>query len=173
MLKGTGMHEIFFGLKRAYWGSVAQSRKLLRLHWPHLTAARFDLMHGVRDAGIFGTLQSELRSALGVCRPVLTRMLKALVELGWLTRTRSTVDRRTYVIELTEDGKQVFESAYHRLVRSMRATRWVNQALIGMQDWPDKGLSFYWTECLDSLLWGMCNFFKSGGTLHYRWHPDD
>ncbi len=166
------MHALFFGLKRAYWGTVAKSRKLLRLHSPHLTAARFDLMHAVRGWK-FGVKQTALRERLGVCRPVLTRMLKSLVELGWLTRERCTGDRRTYWIEITEKGLQIIEGAYRRLVRSMRAARWVNQALVGRERWPDKDRSFPRMQTIEWLLDKVRTFFNAGGGLYYPWHPDD
>ena len=136
------MHALFFGLKRAYWASIAKSRKPLRERWPGLTAARFDLMHAVREHDGKVILQSRLVRVLGVCRPVVTRMLKTLVQLGWVTRTKSSVDRRTYDIALTDTGKELIVSAHHRMVRSMRVARWVNQALIGRSAWPDKDKVF-------------------------------
>ena len=159
------MHALFFGLKRAYWGTVAKSRKLLHRYSPHLTAARFDLMHKVRGYP-FRILQSELREVLGVSRPVLTRMLKSLVELGWVTRERGIRDRRTYEIGITEAGRRVIEAAYRGMVESMRAARWVNQALVGRENWPDPCRSFERMGTFDWLLRLVRTFFNAGGTLH-------
>src|SRR5215468_11180020 len=103
------MHAILFGLKRAYWGSIARSRWPLHEHRSHLTAARFDLMHALNSHPLKFMWQSRLRRMLGVCRPVVTRMVKSLVALGWLTRKRSKSDRRTYDICLTEEGAKVIE----------------------------------------------------------------
>ena len=174
VLFGEGMHAILFGLKRTYWGSIARSRRPLHEHQPHLTAARFDMMHAIQQQGPKqSVLQSELRRVLGVCRPVVTRMLQSLMQLGWVVRTRSDVDRRTYAVRLTEAGAKVIEWAYYRFVTSVRAKRWVNQALIGMEKWPDLALAFTATAALDEQLTCMRAVWNAGGTLYYPWHPDD
>ena len=166
------MHALLFGLKRAYWGSIARSRKILRKHWPHLTAARFDLLQAVRRRP-FGVRQYELQKVLGGCRPVLTRMLKALVELGWVTRTRCPYDRRTYDIKVTGEGQKVFDSAEYRLIRSRRVARWVREGLVGLQEWSDRDLAFGRMGEIEFLLDRLREGWKAGGTLFYPWHPDD
>ena len=166
------MHALLFGLKRAYWGGVARSRKFLRKHWPHLTAARFDLMQAVQLYP-YGPRQHQLQRELGVCRPVLTRMLKSLVELGWVTRKRCPSDRRTYDIQITAEGKKVFDSADYRIIRSRRAVRWVHEALIGLRDWSNKDLAFLRMGEIEYLLDLVRSGWNAGGTLHYAWHPDD
>ena len=170
---GHGMHAILFGLKRAYWGSIAKSRRPLREHRPHLTAARFDLLHAVRLHPLQSMLQSRLRRVLGVCRPVVTRMVKSLVELGWLRRERSAIDRRTYDVWLTEEGAKVIDSAHHRFVRSVRARRWVHQGLLGMDRWPDRDEALEAVEALEGWLNRLRAQWSAGGTLYYPWHPDD
>jgi DNA-binding MarR family transcriptional regulator len=167
------MHAILFGLKRAYWGSVARSRRPLREHRPHLTAARFDLLLAVRSNPLKFVWQSELQRVLGVCRPVVTRMVKSLVELGWLTRERSAIDRRTYDVQLTDEGEKVIDWALHRFVRSVRARRWVHQALLGRDRWPDKDAGLEAVGALDDWLNRLRAEWRAGGTLFYRWHPDD
>ena len=172
VLQGCSMHALFFGLKRAYWGSVARSRKFLRTHWPHLTAARFDLMQAIREHPM-PILQSKLRYVVGVCRPVVTRMLKALVELGWVTRTRCSFDRRTYSIALTEKGRGLLASADYRIIQSRRAARWAQEGLIGLTDWWDKNTAF-WRMCeIDDHLDRLRAGWNASGTLYYPWHPDD
>ena len=170
---GAGMHAILFGLKRAYWGSIANSRRPLDDHRPHLTAARFDMMRAVQAHPLSFILQSQLRHVLGVCRPVVTRMLKSLVELGWLTRKRSVIDRRTYDVRLTEEGAKMIEFAHYRFVRSMRARRWVHQALLGMDRWPNKRAAFAAVEALERWLNRLRTEWMAGGTLVYPWHPED
>jgi DNA-binding MarR family transcriptional regulator len=168
------MHVILFGLKRAYWGSIAKSRWPLCEHRAHLTAARFDLMRVVRTYSVWKMMrQSRLPGALGVCQPVITRMIKSLVALGWMTRERSKIDRRTYDVGLTEEGEKVIDSAYHRFVRSVRARRWVHQALLGMNKWPDRDAAFEAVEALDSWLNRLRRTWSKRATLYYRWHPDD
>jgi DNA-binding MarR family transcriptional regulator len=167
------MHAILFGLKRAYWGSIKNSRRPLKEHRAHLTAARFDLLHVMRSYPMKTIRQRMLQRALGVCRPVVTRMLKSLVALGWVTRVRSTIDRRTYDVSLTDEGAELIDYAYHRFVRSMRARRWVHQAMLGMEKWPDKDAAFEAVHALERWLRQLRKEWNAGGTLYYRWHPDD
>jgi DNA-binding MarR family transcriptional regulator len=167
------MHAILFGLKRAYWGSIAKSRRPLHAHHPNLTAARFDLMHAVQSRSLKFVWQSKLPRVLGVCRPVVTRMIKSLVALGWLTRERSRIDRRTYDIGLTEMGAAVIESAHHSFVRTARAKRWVHQALLGMNEWPNMGAAFEAVATVEHWLKRLRKGWRAGGTLYYPWHPDD
>ena len=104
---------------------------------------------------------------------MVTRMLKSLVALGWVTRERSKTDRRTYDVRLTEGGAKMIDFAYHRFVRSVRARRWVHQALLGMDRWPNKGAAFAAVEALEKRLDRLRTEWKAGGTLYYPWHPDD
>jgi DNA-binding MarR family transcriptional regulator len=167
------MHAILFGLKRAYWGGIAKSRRPLDDHRPHLTAARFDMMYAVQSHPLKVIRQSGLRRVLGVCGPVVIRMVDSLVDLGWLTRTRSMTDRRTYDIRLTEEGAKLIEFAHYRFVRSMRARRWVHQGLLGMEKWPNKGAAFVAVEKLERWLTQVRTEWVAGGTLVYPWHPED
>ena len=66
------------------------------------TQAKF-LRHIGRNSRIS---QAELARAT-VTDPTLTgRILDTLVERGWVERTRSDVDRRQYVLELTASGQR-------------------------------------------------------------------
>jgi DNA-binding MarR family transcriptional regulator len=100
-------------------------------------------------------------------------MVKSLVALGWLTRKRSPIDRRTYDVSLTEAGAKLIDYAYHRFVRSVRARRWVHQALLGMEKWPDRDAAFEAVEALERWLKQLRQEWKAGGWLYYPWHPDD
>ncbi len=169
---GDGMNAIFFGLKRAHWGFVNRSRRWL-VRWPHLTAARFDLLYALRGYRGLTVFQKHLRKKLGVCRPVLTRMLKSLVALGWVTRTRSTIDRRTYEICITAEGGKIIEAAYRRWVNSGRAMRWAHRALAGKYGARDRERSFRRMEWFEDVLQNMREVFRAGGWVSYPWHPDD
>ena len=170
---GAGMHAILFGLKRAYWSSIKKSRRPLHEHHPGLTAARFDLMRVVQMHHPHPIKECRRPAALGVCGPVVRRMVKSLVALGLVTRVRNPFDRRTYDVALTEAGAELIDFAYHRIVRSVRARRWVHQALLGMEKWPDMGLAFEAVEGLEHWLRRLRKAWKAGGWLYYRWHPDD
>ena len=85
------MNVIFFGLKRAYHGTLRVTREALAKLG--LTPARFDLLYIVAKEG--GTLlQRELQRALGVVAATVSRMLTSLEELGLVEREVVEEDHR-------------------------------------------------------------------------------
>jgi MarR family transcriptional regulator, transcriptional regulator for hemolysin len=53
--------------------------------------------------------QRELAEAVGVREATLTHHLNAMDTRGLITRRRDTGNRRIHVVELTDDGKALFE----------------------------------------------------------------
>jgi DNA-binding MarR family transcriptional regulator len=51
--------------------------------------------------------QADLARATGSDPALTGRVLDALVERGWVRRTRSELDRRQYVLELTPAGQRI------------------------------------------------------------------
>ncbi|HXX66030.1 MAG TPA: helix-turn-helix domain-containing protein [Polyangiaceae bacterium] len=77
------------------------TRKAL-LAWPGLTGARFDLLSALlhteyRRPSCIELRRSELRRKLGVSAAVVSRMVRALLERGWVARRRDK-DRRTWTL---------------------------------------------------------------------------
>jgi DNA-binding MarR family transcriptional regulator len=109
------MNDLFFGLKRAYHGSLRVFRRpLARLG---LTAARFDLLYIVlKEGGVL--LQRELQRALGVAAPTVSRMLASLEELGLVTRSVAEEDGRQRDVELTKAGRRSVLRAARELIHS-------------------------------------------------------
>jgi DNA-binding MarR family transcriptional regulator len=174
VLVRVGMHAAFFGLKRAYWGSLRVTRK--RLTQMGLTAARFDLLFLL--AAMPWQLprsQKEIIVKLGVTPPVVSRMLKALREKGLVARERDTQNRRAWLISLTTSGRNLIQRAIDVFIRSRRAWRHVQRGLCpAMVRSPEREDEALWRmasleETLDRLREG----FRARGTLYYRWHPDD
>ena len=99
------MHGIFFGLKRAYQAPLKTFNA--RLRPLSLTCARYDLLHALKSR--IGRLQSELWKTLGVTRPVVCRIVKALERMK-LIRRRVAKDRRQRFVELTAQGRALLES---------------------------------------------------------------
>jgi DNA-binding MarR family transcriptional regulator len=99
------MHALFFRLKRAYQAPLNTFNR--RLRSVSLTCARYDLLHALKSR--LGRLQSELWRTLGVTRPVVCRMLKAL-EAMKLVRRRVAEDRRQRFVELTPRGRALLDS---------------------------------------------------------------
>ena len=120
------MHVIFFGLKRAYHGALRVTRRgLVRLG---LTAARFDLLYIVQKAGQMMT-QRELRSALGVSGPTVSRMLGSLEERGLVHREVSDLDRRERNVMLTNAGRRCVRKAARSLIHTGHVQLAIDAAL--------------------------------------------
>jgi DNA-binding MarR family transcriptional regulator len=123
------MNIIFFGLKRAYHGTLRVTRQALaRLG---LTAARFDLLYIVLKVGEI--TQRELRKALGVSGPTVSRMLGSLEELGLIEREVSDLDRRERYVMLTRVGRRCVRKAACLLIHSGHVQLALDGALCGDQ----------------------------------------
>jgi DNA-binding MarR family transcriptional regulator len=116
-------------------------------------------------------LQSDLRRKLGVTAPVVTRMLKALRALGWVTRRRTDSDRRQWWITLTTDGLARIKSAYRIMLRAMQL--WVDVAICSGQH-RDPAKRLVHMDTLEGFLGALRRELGDGATLTYLWgHPDD
>lgn len=122
------MDDVLFGVKRAHL--AANWWALLRLREFGVTPARFDLMRMIygRD---FRRVQSELRRQLGVARATISRMLRSLERLGWITREVNAYDRRTRDCVLTYEGRRVVASVMSALVWPKVIANVVDAALGG------------------------------------------
>src|SRR5258708_18459794 len=91
------MHALTFALKRAHHSFLAITRR--DFDGCGLTAARFDLLYVVKgkSAGPSLIRQSDLRRALGVTAPTVSRMVKSLVALGFVSAKRAADDARQRV----------------------------------------------------------------------------
>ena len=129
------MHQILFGLKRAFQSSLEWSKKVFAVHG--LTPARFDMLYAI---GSEETLyQSGLRRMLGVSGATISRMLKALKQLGLVDTFVDEFDRRCKVLVLTERGQEVLDEAIEHVfgggvgqlaVESVVERWWPNTALV-------------------------------------------
>jgi DNA-binding MarR family transcriptional regulator len=94
------MNAVFFGLKRAYYGTLRAPRKPLREI--DMSSARYDMLTAiVRYPKI---LQRDLRRVLGVVPATVCKMLCALEDLGYVER-REARDRRQRIVEITPKGR--------------------------------------------------------------------
>lgn len=96
------MHPVFHSFKRLHWSSMRFARDWAEEYGT--TPARFDMMLTIARAG--GITMANLRRALDVCGPVVSRMLEALEDLGLARREPYERDRRTYWVTLTPRGQQ-------------------------------------------------------------------
>jgi DNA-binding MarR family transcriptional regulator len=117
------MDAVMFHVKGAHLALQRVGRRLL--HRNGLTPARFDLMHAL---GLKGMKQSDLWRRLGVVRSVVSEMLRSLRQLGWVKRVRAP-DGRTWLVQLTQRGRRLFEDAYAQWVESGHMTVCIDGAL--------------------------------------------
>jgi DNA-binding MarR family transcriptional regulator len=169
------MNAIFFGLKRAFHGTLRLARPTLTSHG--LTAARFDLLYALMGSDrTFGKYQSRLRKKLGVSRPTVSRMLRSLEERGLVSRERSRVDRRQLDVRLTDLGRALIRRAHKVLTESGWAQLAVDSALgsTSMENrWFDPMHCLMETDRLEGTLKKVRDTFGDFATLYYPWHPQD
>ena len=123
------MHSTFFAMKRGYYSGLRVARELL--DGKGLTPARFDLLYLVRGGPGEFLLQSDVRRALGVAGPTVSRMIRSLMELGFLVKLRAPHDRRERIVQLTEKGRRVLAKAIRATMGPRKVERLVAGALAG------------------------------------------
>jgi DNA-binding MarR family transcriptional regulator len=165
------MHVVFFGLKRAYHGTLRITRKPLRD--VGLTAARFDLLYAVKECP-GGVLQSALRRILGVCRATVSKMLISLEQRGLVKRTVYKYDRRQRLVRLTGSGRHGIRDAKEDFMRSGAAELAFATAIgsTGLCSWFDEDRCFEQKSWLLERLDALRNGFFDFASLEYpRLHP--
>ena len=127
------MNMYFFGLKRAYYGTLHGPRKPLAEMG--LTSARVDLLEAIRklvcrearlsdsQLACDGPMQQsglapkaicyqyQIRQMLGLAASTLTEMLQALEERGWIARERELFDQRFRLVKITSRGLAMLRKA--------------------------------------------------------------
>jgi DNA-binding MarR family transcriptional regulator len=119
-----------------------------------------------------GVAQSELRKALGVTAPVVTRMMQSLEALGLVLRRRAQLgDKRQVLTWLTEAGEACILAARRAVQRAMRRMVFV-AICFGAHRNRDK--RFLHMATLESYLNALRRSFRDTARLCFRWgHPDD
>lgn len=107
------MHATPFLLKRAYHASLKMLRPIAARH--DLTPARFDLLCALQAIRCYAQDQTALSKRLGVTRPTICKMVRALETAGFLERHAATRDRRFRHIKLTRYGRRCFAKLLKRL----------------------------------------------------------
>jgi DNA-binding MarR family transcriptional regulator len=60
--------------------------------------------------------QNDLRRQLGVTAATVSKMVRSLVDLGLLKRSTYSADRRTLLLELTEDAIRLLRVIHRRVI---------------------------------------------------------
>lgn len=169
------MNAIAFGTKRVFHGFVRVTRTAFAA--AGLTAARFDMMYAIfTNRGSLGPVvelkQRDVRRALGVSAPVVSRMLRSLEQLGLVSRRPPKYgDRRQRCVELTAAGEVCIRRACRMFLRGIR--RIVLDAIcFGRHREPIQRLIHM--SQLESYLHVLRRDFGDQARLYYPWgHPDD
>ena len=167
------MHQIFFLCKRSYWGIQN------KLRWPlkdkfDITPARVDMLYAIEKSryAVSEKEQRRLTKKLGVTRSVVSRMLRAMEALGWISREKAEYDRRMWLVSITELGQELLDRVMKRFVKSGRVAHWVYVGLL--YEWWNRDLRFWRLIYFEDELRGFRAMFNGGGTLYYPFgHPDE
>lgn len=157
-LLAGGMAPVFFGIKRTHLSVLGISRRFTLEHG--LTPARFDMMRIV-DLHRFGVGQSRIQDLLGVSAATVSRMLKALEELGFVVRERMLHDRRQRRVHITERGRYCVDKACDGLVRRGGAD------LLARLGFASDGPVMVAT--LESYLWSMRKRYGDKAPFEHPW----
>jgi DNA-binding MarR family transcriptional regulator len=122
------MHSVTFQIKRAHLKAVAFGKGIIEDRVKDMTPARFDLMYAIRAHQVDhrrgwpigrSLEQARICRKLGLHSSTVSKLIKRLVQLGWLENCGKGGDRRTNVIALTEKGLRSIVKAM-RIVFRMR-----------------------------------------------------
>ena len=162
------MNAIFFGFKRAYYGTLRLTRHALRQMG--LTAARFDLLH-ILDHAHPGMPQRELQRALGVASSTVSRMLTSLELLGLVLREPMLGDLRRTWVELTKKGRRLVRRAAYLFLSTGQLQLAVDSALCP-QRWYREDACKEAREACDQILTRVRDAYGDVATRDYPRVPD-
>lgn len=106
---------VWFTCKRMFLMAGTCARRCASVG--NLTPARADLLAVVYSRSV---RQRVLKTELGVCASVVSRMLDALEELGLVVREVDPTDRRNKLVRITDRGRNALSIARASLDGAMR-----------------------------------------------------
>jgi len=164
------MHSVLFSLKRTFHKSVWFGRFLLKDYL--LTPSRFDILYILKKQRVLRHVwQSKIREILGIAGPTLSRMIKALLALGFIRRKRSIWDRRQFEISLTKRGRETITHAMRTIIQSGIITSCIVHFIC--EKWQCPATTLRQVDDVDMKLFFMRERLLDRATLYYPWHPDD
>ena len=162
------MNKLFFGFKRAYYGTLRLTRQALKCLG--LTAARFDLLH-ILDKARGEMTQRALQRALGVAASTVSRMLASLEKLDLVTREIMLGDHRCNWVELTREGRQRVRHAVRSLLDTGNVQLAVDSALSPRRWYDAASCALAYASC-DGALRRVRHAYGDVATLGYPRVPD-
>jgi DNA-binding MarR family transcriptional regulator len=106
----------FTSLEQEAFLNVARTEATLRDHLDRvlkpfgISVTQYNVLRILRGAGQGGLCRNEIRGRLVDRMPDVTRLLDRMEETGWITRSRSTEDRRQVSTYLTRSGRDLVDS---------------------------------------------------------------
>lgn len=83
----------------------------------NLTCSQFEILsaiHHLQDVKA-DIIQAELSEKASIDPMTTSTILRNLEKKGLITRQRSVINTRTVIVELTKDGIELLEKAYHQI----------------------------------------------------------
>jgi DNA-binding MarR family transcriptional regulator len=127
------MHAVFWGTHRAALCAIKVAKRMTTQFG--LTPSRFHMLAAIRSEERQWFPQRGLRELLGVTAQTISRMLKSLIERGFLVKRVMEEDRRRRELAFTRAGKVRFSNAFKVIVEAGLATHVAARAVTDM-GWP-------------------------------------
>lgn len=82
----------------------------------HTSFEQYQILHDIAHKR--ATNLTDLVRLRGVTKPAIARQLRTLRNLGYITQTTSTADRRRHLLSLTDKGKRVEKAVAEQMTDS-------------------------------------------------------
>ena len=163
------MHGVFWGTHRAALCAVKVCRRMTPQFG--LTPSRFHMLSAIQSEQREWFPQRGLRELLGVSAQTISRMLRSLVERGFLVKRVVEADRRRRELAFTRAGKARFSSAFTVIVEAGLGTHVAGRALtdLGWPSTPEKRAAAIaqFKAVVDEFRYGLLD------TALFDYSPDD
>jgi DNA-binding MarR family transcriptional regulator len=165
------MNYHFFAMKRAYHATLRLTRDVAAAYG--LTPARSDMLYAIYCVPVYGPAgrgelsQSALRQRLGVSAPTVSRMIRSLEALGFVSRRRSSQDRRTFDIQLTDLGWRRVRTMFFEIFKWDIFDLALDCALVGATRAMNTDKVDEERSCLYSIIGKLRWAFRDRATLEY------
>lgn len=98
--------------------SIRGNRVLTEMSFNEMIVAHIILVHGARGEHITAT---DLCDRMHLLKSQMNAMLTSMESRGYVTRVRSSNDRRKVYVELTEAGEQEYRDEHVKIIAIMQA----------------------------------------------------
>ena len=127
------MHGVFWGTHRAALCAIKVAKRMTTQFG--LTPSRFHMLSAIQSEQREWFPQRGLRELLGVSAQTISRMLRSLVERGFLVKRVMEADRRRRELAFTRAGKARFSNAFTVIVEAGLGRHVAGRALTDL-GWP-------------------------------------